>query len=216
MTKMKVTIVYDNEAYLEGLEADWGFSCLIQAESLPTILFDTGAKGSILLRNMQKLDIDPLTIDEVFISHPHWDHTGGLADLTEVNKRAKIYLPRSMASGHIYADATNISEALQLHECVYSTGELQDIEQSLVIETEGGLAVIVGCSHSSVGAILEAASNWGKPYALIGGLHAFRQFDLLEGLGLVCACHCTQYKRDIEKSFKGKYNSGGVGRTLQL
>jgi 7,8-dihydropterin-6-yl-methyl-4-(beta-D-ribofuranosyl)aminobenzene 5'-phosphate synthase len=72
---MKVTIVYDNETWQPGLEADWGFSCLVEEEGRRW-LFDTGAKGAVLLANMQKLGIDPQTITAIFISHAHWDHLG--------------------------------------------------------------------------------------------------------------------------------------------
>jgi len=27
---MKITIIYDNEVWKEGLKADWGFSCLVE------------------------------------------------------------------------------------------------------------------------------------------------------------------------------------------
>jgi len=73
---MKITIIYDNETWEEGLKADWGFSCLVEAYD-KKILFDTGANGSILLHNMQRLNIDPTIIEEVFISHAH----GGLCQL---------------------------------------------------------------------------------------------------------------------------------------
>jgi hypothetical protein len=44
---VKITIVYDNEVWEEGLEADWGFSCLVEADNSPRILFDTGGRGSM-------------------------------------------------------------------------------------------------------------------------------------------------------------------------
>lgn len=213
---MKITIIYDNEVYLEGLEADWGFACLVEAEKTPRILFDTGANGATLLYNMEKLNIDPTSIDEVFISHAHGDHTGGLSDFLKVNKLAKLYLPSSMAKIYGLEEVVSITEPVQIHEDVFSTGELKGIEQSVVVKTAKGLAVIVGCSHPGVSAILAAASRWGKVYALIGGLHGFREFDLLRDLGLVCACHCTQFRSQIEKFCREKYNSGGAGRTLQL
>ncbi|MBE9511692.1 MAG: MBL fold metallo-hydrolase, partial [Bacteroidetes bacterium] len=75
---MKITIIYDNTAFLAALKPDWGFSCLADTHNR-SILFDTGSNGSILLENMKKLDIDPLSINEVFISHPHFDHIGGLS-----------------------------------------------------------------------------------------------------------------------------------------
>ncbi|MEA1965077.1 MAG: hypothetical protein U9O41_08170 [Candidatus Aerophobetes bacterium] len=69
---MKITLIYDNEVYKRGLKADWGFSCLVEVENTPRILFDTGTNGSILLDNMKKLGIDLSSIDEVFISHSYW------------------------------------------------------------------------------------------------------------------------------------------------
>ena len=67
---MKITIVYDNVVSRPDLAADWGFACLVETEG-HTLLFDTGAKGTILLGNMEKLNIDPSIIDAVFISHNH-------------------------------------------------------------------------------------------------------------------------------------------------
>ena len=72
---MKVTIIYDNTAFEEDLQSDWGFSALIEVENIPKILFDTGTNGAILLSNMKKLEIDPTPIEEVFIFHSHFDHT---------------------------------------------------------------------------------------------------------------------------------------------
>ncbi len=48
--EMKVTIVYDNEAYNNDLQADWGFSALVEVKNTPKILFDTGADGEILYK----------------------------------------------------------------------------------------------------------------------------------------------------------------------
>jgi len=50
---MKITILYDNEAWDQNLQSDWGFSCLIETPAID-ILFDTGAGGTILLDNMRK------------------------------------------------------------------------------------------------------------------------------------------------------------------
>ena len=55
---MKVTILYDNTVFRKDLQADWGFSALIEAKG-KSILFDTGGSGSILLANMSKLGIVP-------------------------------------------------------------------------------------------------------------------------------------------------------------
>lgn len=210
---MKVTIVYDNDVWKEGLKADWGFSCLVEAYG-KKILFDTGTKGSILLDNMKKLEIDPSVIEEVFISHAHRDHAGGLEDFLNVNP-VTVYVPVSFGTPRA-ADVVHVKGPLKIHTDIYSTGELKNVEQSLVVKTGQGVVVIVGCSHSGVKTILEAASSFGKVRVLIGGLHGFSDFDVLQGLELICATHCTKYKSEIESLYPDTSVKGGAGRVIEL
>jgi len=214
ITGMKVTIIYDNEVAEAGLEGDWGFSCLVEAYG-KNILFDTGANGFILLGNMEKLGIDPEVVDEVFISHGHWDHMGGLSDFLSI-KNTKVYVPVSCQKPADALEVVSVRESIKIAKNIFSTGELQGIEQSLVIETGKGLAVIAGCSHPGVRNILKAASGFGKPVILIGGLHGFNEFSLLEDLKFVCPTHCTQFKSEIQLKYPDKYISGGAGRVIDL
>jgi 7,8-dihydropterin-6-yl-methyl-4-(beta-D-ribofuranosyl)aminobenzene 5'-phosphate synthase len=55
---------------------------LIEAES-GRLLFDTGQSGTVLLHNLDLLEVEPASIDAVAISHAHYDHTGGLPMLME-------------------------------------------------------------------------------------------------------------------------------------
>lgn len=214
---MKITIVYDNEAKQPGLKADWGFSSLIETQDAPPLLFDTGADGSILLHNMSQLKIDPSAIGIVVISHPHWDHFGGLEDVLKVNKDVELYLPQSFPAGRISAKKiTVVKEPLQIGNNIFSTGELNGIEQSLVVSTDKGLLVIVGCSHPGVGSILDAASRLGQVYGIIGGFHGFHDFKRLTGLSLICPCHCTQYKAEIKRLFAAQCIDCGAGVVIEL
>lgn len=210
---MEITIVYDNEAFQKGLKTDWGFSSLVEVGGRK-ILFDTGASGSTLLSNMKELGIDPVTIDEVFISHSHHDHTGGLSKFLALNEDVTIYCPPSFAPSK--GKRVIIKEPQEIHESLYSTGELKGIEQSLCIKTSKGLVVITGCSHPGVGTILQAASQFGTPYMLIGGLHGFSQFKLLENLKVVCPMHCTQHKSEIRKLYPEKVVEGGAGKVFTV
>jgi len=92
---MKVTIIYDNTSIRPDLQADWGFSALVETKERK-ILFDTGANGRILLSNMQKLKIDPKEIEDVFISHLHWDHIGGLRNFLQVNNKVRVWVPSEL------------------------------------------------------------------------------------------------------------------------
>jgi len=211
---VKITITYDNEAAVEEMETGWGFSCMMEAHGR-RILFDVGPDAAALLANMEGLGLDPKLIDEVFISHAHQDHMGALADFLRAYP-VDCYLPTSCKPPRGAPGLIEVTDPLRMHEGIFSTGELGGVEQSLLVETAKGLAVIVGCSHPGVGAILEAAFRHGVPRALVGGLHGFRDFDLLDDLELVCPTHCTQHKSEIENLYPAKCVQGGVGAVIEI
>jgi len=213
---MKVTIIYDNTAYKKELRADWGFSCLVEVENTPRILFDTGTNGSILLDNMKKLNIDPTSIDEVFISHAHFDHTGGLSAFLNVNNNVKVYVPVSFRGVRGAKEVISVSEPLKIHDDIFSTGELDAIEQSMGVKTKKGIVLVVGCSHPRMSHILDAASQFGKVYAIIGGMHGFSKFELFKNLELICPTHCTQHKAELKSLYPEKYIEGGAGRIIEV
>jgi len=213
---MKITILYDNEVTDSGLKPDRGFSCLIELPGTPKILFDTGASSSTLLHNMAYLELDPADIGIVVISHTHWDHSGGLQAIVNINPDAEYYLPQSFLMGIVAARVSKVGEPLEICPGVYSTGEIASVEQSLVITTEKGLVVVTGCSHPGVGRILDVASQYGTVHAIIGGFHGFRDFDKLKPLSLIYPCHCTIYKEEIKRLFKNTFRECKVGTVIEL
>ncbi|MFP4001565.1 MAG: MBL fold metallo-hydrolase [Thermoplasmata archaeon] len=212
---MKVTIIYDNTVFKKGLQSDWGFSALIESENKPTILFDTGGNGKILLKNMSTLGIDTSSVDEVFITHAHFDHTGGLSAFLSENNKVKIWTPPSFRGVKYAKEVVKLREPTELHDGIYSTGELEGIEQSLCVETEKGVVVIAGCSHPSMENILETASQFGRVYGIIGGLHGTEPGPLRD-LELICATHCTKHKVGIKKLYPERYIEGGAGRVIEI
>lgn len=210
---MKITIIYDNTSLKKDLQSDWGFSALIEVKDAPKILFDTGANGRILLSNMEKLEINPLSIEEVFISHLHWDHIGGLSELLKVNPDIKkIYVPSSMG----LENEIILKKPTEIYKNIFSTGELEGIEQSMGVITKKGIVLIVGCSHPYMGTILDTARQFGKIYAIIGGMHGFSEFGLFKDLELICPTHCTQHKTELKELYPQKYIEGGVGRIIEI
>jgi 7,8-dihydropterin-6-yl-methyl-4-(beta-D-ribofuranosyl)aminobenzene 5'-phosphate synthase len=212
---MKITIIYDNTTFQKSLTKDWGFSCLIEAYK-KKILFDTGGDGAILMRNMRKLKIDPLSIDDVFLSHPHYDHIGGLSAFLNENNNVTIHLPSSLKGIRNAKKVLYYDKPSKIHDHFYTTGELDQVEHSLAIETEEGLVLIVGCSHPGMEKIFKAFSPFGRIYGIVGGLHGFNRFELLEGLEFICPCHCTQYKKKIKSRYPDQYIEGGAGKIIDV
>lgn len=212
---MLIKIVYDNTTVREDLKSDWGFAAVIEIEK-KRILFDAGADGDILLSNMQKMGIDPMSIDTVFISHNHFDHTGGLASFLSKNNNVTVYLPESLRGVRNAARVIHISKAMSIDDRIHSTGELDGIEQSLIIETEKGSIIVVGCSHPGLANIINAAETYGKIYAIVGGYHGFREFDILKNVDRICPTHCTQAMEELRTLYPEKYISGGAGKIIEL
>lgn len=212
----KITIIYDNYSTRPELKTGWGFSALIAKGDESCILFDTGNDGGALLFNMERLGIAPEKIDTIVISHGHSDHTGGLAEILRVNSQAIIYLPNSVTGKIPGREVVPVSRPLEISNNVFSTGELSSEEQSLLVKTHNGILVVTGCSHPGVGAIIDAASVHGKIYGIIGGLHGFHDFGSLDGLTLICPCHCTRYRVELERRFPGQYLKCGAGLELIL
>jgi 7,8-dihydropterin-6-yl-methyl-4-(beta-D-ribofuranosyl)aminobenzene 5'-phosphate synthase len=80
------TIMVDDAGYDTEFYGQFGLSLLVEAEgkweSL-RLLVDTGLTPDPLLHNMKLLDIDPASIDQVFLTHCHYDHSGGLGGVSE-------------------------------------------------------------------------------------------------------------------------------------
>jgi 7,8-dihydropterin-6-yl-methyl-4-(beta-D-ribofuranosyl)aminobenzene 5'-phosphate synthase len=213
---MRITVVYDNEVRRVGLRKGHGFSAFIENEEVPPLLFDTGADGSTLLHNMKELNIDPRGIETVVISHAHDDHTGGLSEILRINKVAELYLPSSFKRAFPKRKVTEVKGPVQIRENVFSTGELEGVEQSLALRTEKGVFVLTGCAHSGMDKILTAIARFGELYGIAGGFHGFRDFRLLQGLSLICPCHCTKSKQEIRDIFGARALQCGVGSVIQL
>ena len=233
---MTITVVCDNNAFKEGLDAGWGFSCLVR-NGEKTILFDTGP-GRSLVDNMEHLAIEPESIDTVILSHIHGDHTGGLGSFLEKNSEATVYLPVSFPKkfkDDIAAHGSKIVEVEQPVEIcggVYSVGQLGTLikEQSLVVRTDRGLVVITGCAHPGIVKIVKAAKRLveGELFLVMGGFHlewstcgkikkiisSFKDMKVR----YAGPCHCSGHRARslFQEHFGENYIDIGVGKVITL
>lgn len=69
-----------------------GLSVLVTGrlgEETRTLLFDVGPYGDVWLDNAERLGVDLSSIEVLFLSHWHWDHSGGLPVVIEAIAAAR-------------------------------------------------------------------------------------------------------------------------------
>jgi len=232
--KPEITLisVYDNYQVNPELKTAWGFATLIKTPE-ELILFDTGGNSEILLFNMEKLGIDPLSISKVVISHIHGDHLGGLGGFLEKNNNVSVFVPSSFPEAvknmvvQKGAELVEISAPRKISDFVYTTGELYGPpeEQSLIIDSKKGLIVITGCAHPGITSIVKKAKELMKKdgvYLVLGGFHypplsCVEEFKELK-VEKVAPSHCTgdSAREAFRKEYGKDFIEYGVGKVIEV
>ncbi|MBN1911389.1 MAG: MBL fold metallo-hydrolase [Pirellulales bacterium] len=86
---LRITVLAENTVRRADLLAEHGWALWIEADG-HRILFDAG-QGLVLRHNAEKLDVNLADTEIVVLSHGHFDHTGGLADVFDV-ARVDLYM----------------------------------------------------------------------------------------------------------------------------
>ena len=235
---VEIRIVYDNNAADPAMRADWGFASVVDFRE-SRILFDAGADGPLLLRNLAVAGIDPASITHTVISHRHADHRNGLFTLALKNRTMKVYfLDTFPAELYELAAAVALSPVrvkgpVEITPGAYSTGMVEGDpeEQALVLETSGGLVILTGCSHPGVVRLVEMAREQRGVQVvrlLLGGFHMYRQGEeaireqivRLQELGVeqVAPAHCTgeRARQLFSRAFGAGCLAAGAGRRIVL
>ncbi len=231
-------IVVDNNPDPKGiLRSAWGLSILVNT-SQGLILFDTGPDPNILKHNLLKLGIRPQDIKAVVISHSHGDHTGGLPFILKNHPNIPVYIP---AGSSKYLEEyvlkyggvpITVNETTMIMNGIYVLGELYGPpwEQSLVVRSDKGYILLVGCSHPGIVRITEHLINdLGKPpYLIIGGFHIAGAplteckeiIEELINLGIekIAPIHCSgdTIRELLEKKYPDHYLPAHTGSIIKI
>lgn len=193
-----LTILYDNKSLDDLIVADHGFSCLIESGGR-ACLFDAGRIADKFMVNVEKLGVDYSKIDQVFLSHIHDDHMGGLFEILAQCDKPTLYLPftyphlRAEPLGEqadrdfdawlerlkpLVAEIVRKKESVKVANRYYTTGMIEDetYEQALIVPTSKGLIIITGCAHPGILEIVMHAKALMNQeiYFVLGGFHLIR------------------------------------------
>jgi 7,8-dihydropterin-6-yl-methyl-4-(beta-D-ribofuranosyl)aminobenzene 5'-phosphate synthase len=235
--ELEIRVIFDNSSARDDLRRSWGFSALVDFRGR-RVLFDSGSDPILLLEHMERMQIDPKTIEQAVISHHHDDHRRGIHWVFEKNPAIQVhYLDCFPEEAFREAAAVKmkphrVKEPFEVVPGVFSTGIIDGLpaEQALVIETSQGLVMLVGCSHPGVVKMVETAQrqrNKDSVRLLLGGLHMLRQSPeeiratvkrLLElKVAAVVPAHCSgDVAIEMFQSTYGKQFTGGAGRWIVL
>lgn len=184
---MRAVVLVENTAP-PGLEREHGLSVCLEHRGRK-VLLDAGHSGKFA-RNAEKLGVDLSRVDTAVLSHGHYDHADGLdvffalAPNVPVRARPAVLAPQYHGERYIglkgellerYRDRFLLADGpTDLGDGLYLVPDGVDHEQSLVVDTDQGLAVFNSCSHAGAGPIAKDILTRfpGKRIAAyVGGLH---------------------------------------------
>jgi 7,8-dihydropterin-6-yl-methyl-4-(beta-D-ribofuranosyl)aminobenzene 5'-phosphate synthase len=257
-----------------------GFSAFIETDR-GNYLFDTGS-GHSIVPNSLILNKDLRSIQKIFLSHGHFDHTGGLPEVLKLKGKVDVQAHPNVFSDRIavhkedererkrfvgipykkgYLESLGAHFVLnvaftEVEKGIFLTGEVprktsfekpdprlfteidgktvQDTfpdDQSLILVSEKGLILILGCAHSGmINIIHHVMDKTGKEtfYAILGGTHldfltpgqleesiTFLKKMKIEKIGL---SHCTGMRAAcrLHQEFGDRFSYGCVGSVLEV
>lgn len=184
---MRVTVLIENRAH-EGLAEEHGLSLLVEHGG-KRYLLDSGATDSYADK-ARKLGVDLSAVDAAFLSHAHYDHSGGFDLFFALNRRAVLYLQDECAE-----DCWSVSPVEQRYIGI-PVGLLES-KRSRLRFVNGNIQVFPGVyivAHSTAG--LDERGKRAHMYRRqMGAFHAddFSHeqsvvFDTAEGLVIINGC----------------------------
>ncbi|MFA5144647.1 MAG: MBL fold metallo-hydrolase [Candidatus Omnitrophota bacterium] len=236
---MRIKIIATGSSKWERFTRRWGVSFLIGED----VLFDTFGDPGVFLYNLRKFNIDAAKIRHIFLSHDDWDHIAGLWYLLNNRRDITVYICSGSKQGikkriaSFGVKVIEVGEAVLIKDNIYSTGELYGesegrkiYEQSIVIKTDGGLAVICGCAHPGVVDIARYVKERFQVdvHTLIGGFHLKNNTGEMNkriiknlqefGIRRIAPMHCTGKRATemIHQAFGQDFIRAKEGDTIQL
>lgn len=120
---IKITILTENCVAGSGLLGEHGLSVLIETGD-DVFLFDTGA-GMALPHNLKSLNKSLAGIEKLFLSHGHYDHTGGLEWVLQHTGKVEVVAHPDLFCRHMVFDPQKPEKPPRYVGCPFSQEKLK-------------------------------------------------------------------------------------------
>lgn len=141
MEQLELVTLMEDNLKGDGLVAEHGLSLYIKTPN-HKLLVDTG-KSEITWDNARKRGIDLSEIDTVFLSHGHYDHSGGLLSFAKMNSGAAIYL-RDNAGLEYYSYKDGAEKYIGIDKDILQLSNLHFVTGNMAIDDELSVFTHVG------------------------------------------------------------------------
>jgi 7,8-dihydropterin-6-yl-methyl-4-(beta-D-ribofuranosyl)aminobenzene 5'-phosphate synthase len=278
--EIKITVLCENLVGRLVGSGEHGFSAFIETDK-GNYLFDTGS-GRSIVPNSLTLNKDLKSIRKIFLSHGHYDHTGGLSEVLKLKGKVDIH-----AHPHVFLDRIAVfkeedreikrfigirykkryleslganfvfnTDFTEVEKGLFLTGEVprqtnfekadprlfsemdgavtNDLfldDQSLILDTDKGIVLILGCAHSGmINVIHHVVNKMGKEkfHSILGGTHldfltpeqleeSIKSLKTME-IGKIGVSHCTGMRAAfrLQQEFGDQFFYGCVGSVLEV
>lgn len=204
---MIVKVLVENTAQ-EGLCAEHGLCLLVEYKG-KRYLVDSGA-SELFAQNAEKMGVDLNAVDMAFLSHAHYDHSGGYAKFFANNRHAKVYLQEAAKKRAYFKIAGPVKKYIGIPAGILDTYADRFAYVDGAAKLDEGIHIV---PHSSDG-ILERAKHTHM-CVVVDGKTQFDDFSheqtvvFEEDDGLVCFNSCSHSGveiviKEVQKAFPDK------------
>jgi 7,8-dihydropterin-6-yl-methyl-4-(beta-D-ribofuranosyl)aminobenzene 5'-phosphate synthase len=133
LVKTRITILSENLVGKLVGSGEHGFSAFIETDR-GNYLFDTGS-GHSIVPNSLILNKDLRSIQKIFLSHGHFDHTGGLPEVLKMKGKVDVQVHPNVFSDRIAVHKEDERETKRFVGIPYKKGYLESLGANFVLNT---------------------------------------------------------------------------------
>jgi 7,8-dihydropterin-6-yl-methyl-4-(beta-D-ribofuranosyl)aminobenzene 5'-phosphate synthase len=131
--EMKITVLCENTVGRRIGAGEHGFSAFIETDR-ENYLFDTGS-GQSVVANSLAFEKDLRSVQKIFLSHGHFDHTGGLPEVLKLKGEVDVHAHPNVFSDRIAVHKENEGEKKRFVGIPYKRGYLESLGAHFVLNT---------------------------------------------------------------------------------